>query len=296
MSTSFCFDIQSFVERISSIYSQCKDDEVLIFRGHSDSKFVCLPGLLRNKDFDLTADGDSECSEAHKIMIEYPEEFNRKDHLSCLVKMQHYGLKTRLLDFTRNPLVALYFACNLGSDCDGSVIAFKLKTNEVKHHSSDTVLCLSSLPFLSGKDKDELLRYCHCNRNKLLDKKSYESKQYQSIHHLYHEIRSQYPTFETEIKADDLLTSFFVAANKDNERMKTQNGLFAIFGLDKAISKQKVDKNIVETIVVPHQRKSAFLKMLEHFGMDDSIVYPGLDRAAAKMYGKQFHLGKIGEF
>lgn len=294
MITSSCTDLSSFVERISLLYRQCKPDEVLIFRGHSDSKFVCLPGLLRNRDFDLTTDGDSECSDTHKIMIEYPEEFNRKDHLSCLVKMQHYGLKTRLLDFTRNPLAALYFACNLGSDCDGSVIVFRVKMNEIKHHSSDTVLCLSSLPFLSGKDKGELLRYCRLNCGKLLDEKSYLANE--SIHHLYHEIRSQYPTFETEIKADDLLTSFFIAANKDNQRMKSQNGLFAIFGLDKTISKQKADKSIVETIVIPRYRKAAFLKMLEHFDIDDSVVYPGLDRAAAKMYGKQFHLEKIGEF
>jgi hypothetical protein len=62
-----------------------------------------------------------------------PGKFNDSDWWNNIIFAQHYGLKTLLLDWTSNPLVALYFAVeNIISseddDCNGAVYAIKVKS------------------------------------------------------------------------------------------------------------------------------------------------------------------------
>ena len=54
----------------------------------------------------------------------------RYDHASWLTLMQHYGLPTRLLDWSESPLVALYFA--LSSDEDAKTDAAVWVLNPMK--------------------------------------------------------------------------------------------------------------------------------------------------------------------
>jgi hypothetical protein len=47
-----------------------------------------------------------------------------QNDFECLAFAQHYGLATRLLDWTTNPLVALYFAVEQGGATDGAVFCY----------------------------------------------------------------------------------------------------------------------------------------------------------------------------
>jgi hypothetical protein len=90
------------------------------YRGQANGKWWLSPRLYREGLFEKET---VLISEFTRIA---PEAFAGMTRFDALVKMQHYGLPTRLLDMTQNPLVALFFACVGDSEVenDGAVYVF----------------------------------------------------------------------------------------------------------------------------------------------------------------------------
>lgn len=109
--------ISSVSEFIDKIVQRDKEAGTETFyRGHADKDWDLLPSIFR------TPNGVEKEHLLFRDMVAHePQSFSEcKSALDYLVQMQHYGLPTRLLDMTTNPLVALYFACE---QVDGDVSA-----------------------------------------------------------------------------------------------------------------------------------------------------------------------------
>ena len=119
---TFCVkNLSEYIHLVTTISSVNKDDlysETVIFRGISDSDYDLTPGLGRLKN----TYPDTESELINDFLTHRPDAFNGLADFDILAKMQHYGLPTRLLDFSLNPLVALYFACESKMSKNGRIL------------------------------------------------------------------------------------------------------------------------------------------------------------------------------
>ena len=256
--------IESFSDYIDVVHEIDSEDEYTFYRGHANANYILLPSVLRKTSWSI-----HEQDMYNEARIECPNDFEKcKSHLDYLVHMQHYGLPTRLLDITKNPLVALYFAC---VDLGGRRVikkVFKIGRKLIKYPTSDAVSILAALPLLKGRDRKELYDWASTGASN------------NSVNTLFHNIRLEKPAFENNIQPQDVLACLFVQPEKKNNRIIKQDGAFIICGLLQPNKSNTLNQyrfsnySRKQIFIIKKSAKPQILEILDKLSINESHLFP----------------------
>ena len=260
------------------------------YRGQRDSSWRNVAGIFRPEHKRLFED---EKRAVRKLVSVQPHEFaSDETMLDKLVRMQHFGLPTRLLDVSRNALVALFFATDPGpgsKPSDGVVTAFAIPTELEKHYDSDSVSCIANLANMTSEEKDEIYRSIErrsritesLNEDISSDENIKKFNKNGIIERLLQFIRAEKPYFQPIMNPIDLLVPYYVHPKMSNRRILAQSGAFIVYGF--APPKTMFFPYMIEEtrFVVPQSEKSRIREALDNIGINESTLFPEIDKAAA---------------
>lgn len=208
METFLCWvgSLQAKIKHENS--KRSADDQLeLFFRGACNYYYSEVPSIFRNKG--LLRNEDTIFNEC---ISKNPQDFSGdKSTFDMLVKMQHYGVPTRLLDVTKNPLVALYFATRKSEKPTGKVTAFIISRKKILY--PDDIRITMTATLTRQKQSDWL--YPDVTT---------------PLENLYSMAKREEHFFEYDVDLADIQKVYFVSPKQNNPRIIRQDGAFLLFG------------------------------------------------------------------
>lgn len=217
----------------------------LWFRGHANSGWKLVPSLLRS------AMKVSEASllarfKQSAAMLATKSPSNSFDWIFL---MQHYGVATRLLDWSENPLVAMYFA---------------LEGHEGTEPASLWMLRPSALNKYSGIDDQDEADYIPSFDDDVV--KSYSTEQVRT---------------DTRLKLRPIAT----IATRNSPRIQAQLGTFTIHHNLSIPIEDVGDGKHCKKFIIPAEKVSTLKEELDLLGLNRFSLFPEMESIGVMLKG-----------
>ena len=262
---------QDFFQRL---LSEPLSSHAWVFRGHADSTWRLQPSLERHAARKKIGPMKAERFVIHefkRVAHQYELGVHEDDELEWLALMRHHGAPTRLLDWTKSPYVAAFFATAEAAEDDSCVVwaidAFTL-----------TGVAFGMVSQMFPQFKNE--------RHEILC----QSGVFQQI------FMQQYPQPEYALVAP-------VQPSRANERVTVQQGLFLCpcnlhLGFEQCMSKVLQSANrgsrMLHKLVIKPEVRTDILQQLHRMNISYATLFPGLDGFARSLGTNLEILGKVG--
>ena len=215
------------------------------YRGEENSELPLLPSIQRSEKRigQERFLANEFYIRAKQILEDAPD---RRNYAVWVSLMQHHGLPTRMLDWTRSPLVAAFFATEHFKKLPGQDSCIWVLVPNLLNIREGFGDCIYPL---DANTSQEMLRpaFKHLNHNPKL--------------------------------TDKILCCYSV---EKNLRMYSQQSCFTIHNSIRRLE-DICDETMLYRMLIPAGRRDYFLESLRSFGITESFVYPDMDHISSDL-------------